>query len=361
MLNPNLGLREDYNETYKPDVLVLMLSSQCNINCSHCIVNWWPKNKDKMSKKTINNAIQEASRLWFTQVLLYWWEPFLQINDLLPYGIEEGLEKWMLVQINTNWFWWKSEKVAKRNFDKIQEIAQRKEGMVAISLSVDTYHKEISPESISNLIKNFRLSNYENIRLWINTFSGEESDENGFHWALEKVYQQLLQENIFLIQDGHKQGFIYPAQKEEFIYFCEENFPKICEKLKIDKSSDRENILKTVSWNIRLKTQKVMARKFDFWEWEKQYLIFPEEKKIITLNVFEGVTKAWKSKVWEKTEVYPDNFDWEHNSLIIWPNNMAYMFPSQISEDIAWVKYTPWDLQGTIHNVKEVIENLIKK
>jgi len=359
MLSQRLDLREDNNKKFDSRVLVLMLSRQCNIYCSHCIVNWWPKNKDKMTKETIYNAISDASNLWFTQILLYWWEPFLQINNLLPYGIEEGLKKWMVVQINTNWYWWKSENIAEKYFEKIQKIAQTKNGMVIISLSVDSYHQKIPPKSISNLIRIFRLSNYDNIRLWINTFSGEESNEKGFRWALEKVYLQLSEKDIFLIQDNKKGEFIYPAKKEEFIHFCEENFPKILEKLKTNKNLSKEDIQRTI--RILITKQELMARKFDIWEWEKPYIIFLEKKKIITLNIFGWVTKAWKSKVWEKTELYPDDFDWKYNSLIIWSNNKVYMYPSQIAEDIGWIPYESWDLLNIIKQVGQSIEALVRK
>ncbi len=365
------GLEED---NYYPDLydrfignrysienLVLMLSNQCNLECNHCVVESWHKKSPLIKKETINSAIRHATEFNISNVLIYGWEPFLQYKELLPYTINESFRRWMkTVQIWTNGFRWHSKEFTKNILDAHQEVSSKYGWIICYCISVDEYHqKKIPQTSIANIIKTFKEWDFPNIRIAMTTFSSDES-YNDAYWPIFEI----LQKNWIHLLENNNQSSIYPAYLDEIIELKEENLQLIHDKSwvedNLDSTDDVENLIRTnfQYWLF----DNVIARRMDLWEWLKNYLIFPKNKKIIEQGVSTKPILAWRLKPENRQypEFYPEWWLNKSDCIIFAPDNNVYMFPAQISKQIAPVAYKGQDFIDLKYEILDAVKWIIE-
>lgn len=320
--------------SYAPQALALTLSRQCNLTCGHCIVEAEPRERERLSPALIDQVLNQARSVGIVSVLIYGGEPFLRIRDLLPETLHKVLEKGFPISIGTNGFWGRTETQAMSVLSDLEKITAQYNGFISLGISVDKYHQpRISPESIVNIITQHRIGNFPHIRLGIQSFKENES------WnALDEVVESCGRKGIDLIETNDFR-YLYPALREDFIEFKQENFPLIVKNLKLPLNTDKKIIL---SWianlfdlmkkipNIVIPT--VIAWNIDIGEGKVNYLIFPDPNYLIDYVSEKKVINAGRARKGGNLEM-----DLQNNKgidlLVIAPNGQAYAYPAQITAE----------------------------
>lgn len=315
---------------YNPEDLVLMLSNQCTGECDHCIVDSKPEKGPLLDKNIIAHSIFSATNFGIYDVLIYGWEPFLQYKDLLPYTIEMALNNGMTVQIGTNWFWWHSTEFAKKVFDKHQTLAQQHNKVLYYGISADMYHqKKIPPQSIANLIILFIKGNYPNLRIGLATFDDEVSQQ-----VIREILRICWEHDVILWKWAPDGAAIWKLSESGILYAVP---PDMVHKLKSRVS------ITDPDWSSL--SLSVTNNQLD-------------QSKIIGLQNFIVPISAWRYKHTKDIEYHPKWRD-THQDLILAPDGNAYMFPAQISQQVAPVPYRWQAFSELISEVSEAVKSIV--
>lgn len=339
-------------QEYQPRTLVLMLSGQCNIICDHCIVNGSPYNHDRLSNETITDTTTQAKENRIDHSILYGGEPFLRMNDTLPYAMEASFKQGLDVTVATNGFWGRTEKFATDTMAKLERIAQTYDRMLSIYLSIDAHHAAFIPtESIAHIIKVFRLGSFPHLSLGLGTFDSDEDDK-----AYEKIFDLLRASNIHLLESNDS-TFVYPALPEDLIEGTPENYPLIKKKLGLQENETDERMWRVIKTRLEFGEHPLIAREFDSGFGDKRYLMFGNKHFTIDLMVDSIISagRAQKNKKFEIKTEYASN---DNPYIIYAPDGNAYGYPAQIAQQLFPVSYENKSLQQVIYEVDNATNKL---
>jgi organic radical activating enzyme len=316
---------------YRPDILALTISRQCNIQCAHCIVESGPKETKKMDSDTISRMIEEAFVVGIRDVAIYGGEPFLQIKGLLPETIKKSLDFGMNVSIGTNGFWGKTKSQANEFLGKIEDVAEWSDKKVHIGLSFDKFHQEfIPPQSLANIITSFKKGNFPHISLGFQTFSDD------FGSIFDQIHEECLKEGIVLVQ-SNSHRYCYPADVSELLTF-DSDYKSICNHLDIPETSTQEEIKDKLRDFLTQEKyfhgpSQFIGRIFDIGKGVQTYLIFPKEDDLINFISEEKPLNAGRARDPNKPLELRMRDDGPHNCLVISPTGKAYAYPAQMTSE----------------------------
>jgi organic radical activating enzyme len=316
--------------SYSPEGIVLTLSRQCNLQCSHCVVEAGPKEKGTLQPAVINQVLDQANAVGITGAVIYGGEPFIHSKNLLPFTLRSVLRREMSVIIATNGFWGRTDEQAQRILAEVEAIAKPFNQKVYLGLSFDQYHQPAVPsQSIANIITQFRLGQFPHILLTAQTFKEDASEE-----IVEDIFTTSHRKGIILMESNNLE-YWYPALREELIEFCPENFPRLSSKLGLPEGASEKEILASIYHKLRL--SQVIARDFDYGEGQKKYTVFPDPRYGIEFTVTPRVIKAGRARTNGKLELaLPDDMIDPEQSLdflVISPNGEAYAYPAQMTAE----------------------------
>lgn len=317
--------------SYSPETLVLTLSRRCNLQCSHCIVEAGPREKETLDPEIIDDVTIEAVANGIHSVVIYGGEPFLHAKDLLPQTLRTVLRNKLSVTIDTNGFWGKTEFQAKQVLDNLEGTGATFDQTIKLSLSVDRYHQpKIPPQSIANIITQFRRGELPHLSLGIQTFSDEESWD-----ILGQVYEACHQRSVYLVESNDN-GYMYPALRNELIEFSPKNYARLGKRLELPVDADERQIKTALVLQLRYAALlPIIMRQFDIGEGDKSYVIFPEERYQIGETMEDRVINAGRARVNGELELQLpyENIDPRAriDYLVIAPNGQAYALPAQIT------------------------------
>ncbi len=321
--------------SYVPETLVLTLSRQCNIECSHCIVEAEPRISEELDVNIINSSLRQAKQIGIRTVCIYGGEPFLQTSGLLPHTIRQTFaEGFPFVSIGTNGFWGRTEAQAQKTLSELKKIVSSYDGMIGLGMSVDRFHQpSVPPQSIANIISVHRRGNFPNIRLGIHTFKDQPSFD-----IVGQVYDRAMRNDLHMIESNDA-GYIYPALREEFIEFSSENFPVIRRNLDLPEDADEKHIFESLVFNLDVShamrdvmLPKIIARQMDIGNGFENYLIFPNHTYLLDFIVEEKVLNAGRARISGNLETARD-MDSDTDYLVIAPNGQAYAYPAHITAE----------------------------
>jgi organic radical activating enzyme len=338
---------------YRPSVLGLMLTTQCNIACDHCIVSASPRTKGNLSEASISSLISQAQENGMNHTLLYGGEPFLRIRDTLPFAVEETFKNNMDVTIGTNGFWGKSEPRAQSIISDLEALGARYKRTTNICLSIDSYHAKFIPtKSIANIVNVFRRGEFPHVSMAFSMFDTVEDDET--YWNISDT---LRKSGIALVESNDI-TFAYPALPEELIRMSPENYPRVKEKLKLPEyASDKWMWHDLITKAQFEQPQRIIAREFTYNEDQQQYLIFSDERYKILITV-DDVINAGRASKYEKQEIHTSYALQSNPYILIAPDGNAYQYPAQIHDQISGVSYENKPLSNVIFEVGQATKSL---
>ena len=320
------------NSSYHPNTLVLTLSRQCNLDCIPCIVEAERRRGETLNIEIVDSVLSQAKMSGFQSVVLYGGEPFLHYKTLLPTVLSKTFEAGIpLVSIATNGFWGRTKTQAEEVLSNMEMVSAAYDGRVGVGLSVDEYHQPSIPvKSISNIISTYRFGSFPHIELGIQTFIGQKS-----HDVVGGVFDACERENIMLIESNDR-NFVYPALRDEFIKYSQENLPLIIEKLKLPIDSDSDSVLSWIRNHLGavkalngMMAPKVIARCLDTFDGvDTDYLVFPLHNFIMEYHL-QQVLNAGRARKNGPLEMGGERA--EPNYLVIAPNGEAYAYSAQIT------------------------------
>jgi organic radical activating enzyme len=133
-----------YNsKIWKPEIMCIELTQQCNAMCGHCASNSSPFTKIRLSPNEVDRIVRQAGKAGVKYLGLTGGEPFLVMDTLLS-SINAATECGVYFDyINSNCFWARTEDEAIAILRKIKAVAhpshlKQKRGM--FSFSVTTEH-----------------------------------------------------------------------------------------------------------------------------------------------------------------------------------------------------------------------------
>ena len=324
---------------YVPRILTLTLSRQCNIDCSHCIVEAEPHKGELLNFGLIDQVVGQARSAGIYGVVIYGGEPFLYGSSLLPKTLHRVLAEGFLPAIGTNGFWGRTEDQARKTLSELEQIADEhhNESKMSITVSVDKFHQpKIPTKSIANIIVQHKLGNFPHIDLNIQSFSDEES-----YQTIGQVAESCNESGIHLIESNDT-GYLYPAFQDEFIELNTANLPTICKKLELPTNSPQSDvesfIYMCLSMDADLRDEikpRIIARRLDLGNGqEANYLVFPDHHNLMSQVIEDAVINAGRYRK-DKNSKLQMNLGYENTPdfLVVAPNGQAYAYPAQITAE----------------------------
>lgn len=342
------------NPEYRPNVAILMITDQCNIACDHCIVDARPDKQGTLPDKTVDMVLSQAKDSGIKLVCIYGGEPFLRVRDLLPRTLDKTLASGFDVSIGTNGFWGRSDSQAGQTLGMLENLAARHDRRIAIGISADRYHRRfIPPDSLARIIKTFRTGDFHHISLGLQTFVEEES------WsAVGEVYDACRDMGVILIS-SNDDNFAYPALKEEFIEFTEDNFPDIRRHLGLPAEAHKEWIATDIFYKHKADPDSatVISRRLDLGYGVRNYLIFPDERYLIQI-AYEDVISAGRARGSNPLHFGAAHAPKDIQYILFAPDGNAYSVPAQVAEKINPVEVDSKPLYRIIYEVGRQIAPL---
>ena len=261
----------------------------------------------------------------------------------LSESLETGVRS---VQISSNGFWGKSKDACREILGEINEVAERYGKAVHICMSVDQYHQEKIPvTSLANIIVEHSTESYKNLRLRFKSFMDQESNA-----VVDELYKACHSQGVYLVSDN-KDNLMYPAHKDELIEDKDENrTPEQRELLREMFGCESKDVPHKVPMQVLkifIDFGKLIARRFDIGEGRKAYLIIPKSDRVIDFSVEREVINAGRGKELNGGNLkheFKASYARESDILVIAPDGNAYMWPAQISEQIAPVSFEGKDI-----------------
>ncbi len=132
------------DEIWRPSIMCIEITQQCNATCGHCASNSSPYTKIRLTIEKIEEIVRQAAKEGVKFLGLTGGEPFLEKPMILK-AIETATKSGIIFDyINSNCFWAKTEAIAVEVLKEIKAVShpdhfKQKRGM--FSLSVTTEHQ----------------------------------------------------------------------------------------------------------------------------------------------------------------------------------------------------------------------------
>jgi len=142
---------------WKPTIMCIEITQQCNAICGHCASNSSPYTKIRLDRDKVREIVEQAARAGVEYMGLTGGEPFLEQPTLLE-AIKTATENGVLFDyINSNCFWAKTEERAEAMLRRVKAVADKhhvKQRRGMFSLSLTTEHLKWVPiENYVNVIR----------------------------------------------------------------------------------------------------------------------------------------------------------------------------------------------------------------
>jgi organic radical activating enzyme len=145
------------DEIWRPTVMCIEITQQCNARCDHCASNSSPHTKIRLTPEHVREIVIQAARAGVKYLGLTGGEPFLE-RETLHTAISTATEHGVLFDyINSNCFWARTEEIAVEVLNEVKRVAhpthlKQRRGM--FSLSVTTEHlRFVKLQNIINVIR----------------------------------------------------------------------------------------------------------------------------------------------------------------------------------------------------------------
>ncbi len=136
------------NVSFRPNLMSLIVTYQCPLECGHCSIFSGPRRKQAMSLDEIQRYIDQASSLPSISTLVFTGgEPFLLGKDL-PKAVSYASSRGLHVRIVSSAHWGKNKAKAESLLRVLKDS-----GLKEINISYDAFHRPwVSPQDIHNAI-----------------------------------------------------------------------------------------------------------------------------------------------------------------------------------------------------------------
>lgn len=187
---------------FKPNEILFALTTNCNLNCSHCVTI---KTKKNISKKVVLRFLEDCKKIGIEKVGFTGGEPFL-VPDLLCVLVKETVKHGMLFdRIMTNAVWAETKTEIKNSLYKLYHAGYDGE----ICVSVDAFHKQ-DLKTVSYFIKTAIAIWKRNDIISITYVSGAREQQT--HQKLQSL-AQILETRL----TGFGKSYCYMRNKSFFI------------------------------------------------------------------------------------------------------------------------------------------------
>jgi hypothetical protein len=125
---------------WRPTVMCIEITQQCNAECNHCASNSTPATKIRLSPEKVVEIVEQAARQGVRFLGITGGEPFLERKTMLAAIAAATANDIRFDYINSNCFWAKTESAAVDILRQIKEVAhpdhvKQKRGMFSISVT----------------------------------------------------------------------------------------------------------------------------------------------------------------------------------------------------------------------------------
>jgi|GEM_PF-5486836 organic radical activating enzyme len=179
----------------KLDTVSLVLSNECNAECSHCLRSCTPDSRGKMDPALIENIVDQCrNREGMKGILLSGGEPFID-REMLDFAVKLIAAAGIYQKIDTNGFWATSSSATTDVMNEYEEIGRLHGSNIHINVSLDKYHQDYVPlEYIANICVAYFRGNFKNLFVTLDLFNGEAD-----HELFSKMQALMKDEGMFSI------------------------------------------------------------------------------------------------------------------------------------------------------------------
>jgi organic radical activating enzyme len=152
-----------------PSLLVFLTTSQCPLECAHCIVDSSPRRSDYLNVDRVLGWIDDAASLGVSTVGFSGGEPFMRPAELRSF-VERAHSRNLKTVVITSGFFAHSERNALRVLEPFADVSM-------LGISADAFHQEFTRlENVRNVIRAARALGIARIEVQVAYLNKNEVD-----------------------------------------------------------------------------------------------------------------------------------------------------------------------------------------